>query len=136
MKKLSFILAIVLLAATLFGCGNGYVNKYTAKMMQTSCWDDEASMEFSVFKGVYHFKLKGKNDSDHTLEYDASLGEGEVNVYVGANGERELIFTIKGGESYDNTISLDDKYDGAKTIYVIVESENNSSNGDFEFEYD
>lgn len=135
MKKLSFILVMVLLIISLSCCGNGYVNKYTAKMMQTSCWDDEASMEFSDFEGIYHFKLKGKNDSDHTLEYEASLDEGEVNVYVGVNGEKELIFTIKGGESYDNTIALDDKYDDVKTIYVIVESENKSSNGDFEFKY-
>ena len=135
MKKLFLILVILSLTVTLFGCGNGYVNKYSAKMMKTSCWGDEADMEYSDFKGVYHFKLKGNKDSDHTLEYDASLGEGEVNVYVGVDGEKELIFTIKGGESYDNTILLDDKYDYAKTIYVIVESENKSSNGDFEFEY-
>ncbi len=135
MKKLSFILVMVLLIISLFGCENGYINKYTANMMQTSCWDDEASMEFSDFKGIYHFKLKGKNDSDHTLQYEASLDEGEVNVYVGVNGEKELIFTIKSGESYDNTIALDDKYDDVKMIYVIVESKNKSSNGDFEFEY-
>ena len=135
MKRLSFILIIVLLIASLIGCGNGYVNKYSAKMMRTSCWDDEASMEFSDFKGIYHFKLKGENDNDHTLEYEASLGEGEINIYVGVNGEKELIFTIKGGESYDNTVTLDDKYDDMKTIYIIVESKNKSSNGDFEFEY-
>ncbi len=136
MKKLSLITVLISLTVTLFGCGNGYVNKYAAKMMQTSCWDDEASMEFSDFKGVYHFKLKGNNDSDHTLEYDADLGEGEVNVYVGVNGEKELLFTIKGGESCDQTVALGDQYDGVKTIYVIVESENKSSNGDFEFDFD
>ena len=135
MKRISFVLVIVLLIISLFSCGNGFVNSYTAKMMQTSCWDDEASMEFSDFEGIYHFKLRGDYDSDHTLECEASLIDGEVNVYVGVNGEKELIFTIKGGESYDNTIALDDKYDDAKTIYVIVESENKSSNGNFEFEY-
>lgn len=135
MNKIYFLIVIVLLAVTLFGCVNGYVNNYAASMMRTSCWDDEASMEFSNFKGVYNFKLKGNNYSDHTLEYDASLGEGEINVYVGVNGEKELIFTIKGGESYDNTIALDDKYDGVETIYIIVESESTSSHGDFEFDY-
>ncbi len=135
MKKASFILAMVLLIVSLFGCGSGYVNKYSAIMMQTSCWDDEASMTFANFEGIYHFKLKGENASDHTLECDASLGEGEVKVYVGINGEKELIFTIKGGASYENTIALDDKYDDAKTIYVIIESENYSATGDFEFEY-
>ena len=55
--------------------------------MQTSGWGDEAGMEFSDFEWVYHFKLKGNNDSDHTLEYDASLGEGEVKVNIGVNGE-------------------------------------------------
>ena len=134
MKKIGFVLVLMLTLALLCSCG-GYVKKYSATILITSCQGDEASMEFDTFKGTYNFKLKGKNDSDHTLDCEASLDEGEVNVYVGVNGEKELIFTIKGGESYDNTIALDDKYDDAKTIYVIVESENKSSNGDFEFEY-
>lgn len=135
MKKVFFILATALLCVSLFGCGNGYVNKYTAKMMKTSCWGDEASLEFSDFEGVYHFKLKEKTDGDRTLSCEASLGEGEVNVYVGIDGEKELILTVKGGETYDDTIDLDDKYNDAKTIYVIVEAQSKSTNGDFEFEY-
>ena len=126
---------MVLLIISLFGCGNGYVNKYTAKMMRTSCWDDEASMEFSTFNGTYNFKLKGKNDSDHTLDFEASLVEGEMKIYVGAGGEKELLRTVKGGESYDETITLDDKYDNERTVYVILESTDKCVNGDFEFEY-
>ena len=135
MKKISFILVMVLLTISLFGCGNGYVNKYTAIMMKTSCFDDEASMEFSDFEGIYHFKLKGKNDSDHTVEYEASLAEGEMNIYVGVDGEKELLRTVKGGEAYDETITLDDKYDNEKTIYVILETTGKCVDGDFEFEY-
>ena len=135
MKKILVLLSVACLLVCLVSCGKGYVNKYKAGIMNTHCWGDEASMEFSSFSGTYNFKLKGNNDSDHTLECEASLGEGEMNVYVGIDGEKELIFTIKGGESVDTTVTLDDKYDDTKTIYVIVESVSDCKNGDFEFDY-
>ena len=58
-----------------------------------------------------------------------------MKVYIGVDGEKELLRTIKGGEAYDETIILDDKYDNKKTIYVILESNGKCMNGDFEFEY-
>ncbi|MBQ7307459.1 MAG: hypothetical protein IJW82_02925 [Clostridia bacterium] len=58
-----------------------------------------------------------------------------MNIYVGINGEKELLLTVKGGESYDETITLNDKYNNEKTIYVILESTGKCVNGDFEFEY-
>ena len=39
------------------------------------------------------------------------------------------------GESCDETIALNDKYDNEKTIYVILESTGKSVDGDFAFEY-
>ena len=66
---------------------------------------------------------------------EASLAEGEMNVYIGVDGEKELLRTVKGGESYDETITLDDKYDNEKTIYVVLESTGTCMDGDFEFEY-
>ena len=134
MKKIYFLLALMLTLVMLCGCG-GYVKNYSATILITSCQGDEANMEFDTFKGTYHFKLKGKTDSDHTLDYEASLAEGEMKVYIGVDGEKELLFTIKGGESYDETITLDDKYDNEKTVYIILESAGKCTGGDFEFEY-
>ena len=134
MKKIGFVLVLMLTLALLCGC-SGYVKSYSATILITSCQGDEASMEFDTFKGTYNFKLKAKNDSDHTLDLEASLAEGEMNIYIGVDGEKDLLRTVKGGESYDETITLDDKYDNEKTIYVILESTGKCVDGDFEFEY-
>ena len=134
MKKVCFVLVLMLTLALLCGC-SGYVKSYSATILITSCQGDEASMEFDTFKGTYNFKLKVKNDSDHTLDLEASLAEGEMNIYIGVDGEKDLLRTVKGGESYNESITLDDKYDNEKTIYVILESTGKCVNGDFEFEY-
>ena len=134
MRKICFSLVLILTLAMLCSCG-GYVKSYSATILITSCHGDEASMEFDTFKGTYNFKLKGDGVDDRTLDLEASLAEGEMNIYIGVGGEKELIRTVKGGESYDETITLDDKYDYEKTIYVILESTGKCVDGDFEFEY-
>ena len=53
----------------------------------------------------------------------------------GVGGEKELLRTVRGGESCDETIALDDKYDHEKTVYIILESSGKCVDGDFEFEY-
>jgi hypothetical protein len=134
MKKIGIILMLVLTLALLSGC-DGYVKSYSATILITSCEGDEAGMEFQSFKGSYNFKLRRDDTAEHTLDIEGSLGEGEINIYVGVDGEKELIRTVKGGESIDETITLDNKYDNEKAIYVILESKEKCTNGDFEFEY-
>ena len=134
MKKACFVLALILILCMLCSCG-GYVKSYSATILITSGHGDEASMKFDTFKGSYNFKLKRDGDAEHTLDLDASLGEGEMNVYIGVGGEKELLLTVKGGESYDETITLDAKYDNEKTIYVILETTSKCVDGDFAFGY-
>ena len=134
MKKIGFILVLILTLPLLCSC-SGYVKNYSATILITSCQGDEASMEFDTFKGTYNFKLRRDDDADHTLNLKASLAEGEMNVYIGVDGKKELLRTVKGGESCDETITLDDKYDNEKTIYVILESSDKCIDGNFEFEY-
>lgn len=136
MKKACCVLALFLMFFMLCSCG-GYVNSYSAFLLITSSHGDEASMEFDTFKGSYNFKLKRDGDAEHALDLNASLGEGEINIYIGVGvvGEKELLLTVKGGESYDETITLDAKYDNEKTIYVILETTSKCADGDFEFEY-
>ena len=105
MKKIGFVLVLTLILVVLCSCG-GYVKSYSATILITSCQGDEAS-----------------------------LAEGEIKIYIGIDGEKELLRTVKGGESYDETITLDDKYDNEKTIYIILESTGKCEDGDFEFEY-
>jgi hypothetical protein len=134
MKKAYCVLALMLALVLLCGC-NGYVRSYSATILITSCVGDEASMEFGTFKGTYNFKLKRSGAAEHTLGFEASLAEGEMKIYIGVDGEKELLRTVKGGESYDETIALDAKYDNEKTVYVILESTGKCKDGDFEFEY-
>ena len=134
MKKMYAALALILALVLLCGC-SGYVKSYSTSMMRASCRGDEASMAFRTFKGSYHFRLKRDDAAAHTLDFEAELAEGEMNVYVGVDGEKELLRTVKGGESYEETISLDGKYDSEKSIYVILESVGKCVGGEFEFEY-
>jgi len=134
MKKACLALLLILALLLLCGCGM-YVKSYSATILITSCYGDEASMEFDTFKGTNNFKLKRDGVPEHTLDVEASLGEGEMNVYVGVGGEKELLLTVKGGESYDEKFVLDDKYDNEKAIYVILETKGKCVDGDFEFEY-
>ena len=134
MKKVCFALALLLTLVMLCSCG-AYVNHYSATILITSCQGDDASMEFDTFKGTYNFKLRRDGVAEHTLDFEASLAEGKMNIYIGVDGQKELLLTVKGGESYDETIALDNKYDNEKTIYVILETVDKCVNGDFEFEY-
>ena len=134
MKKACFVLALILTLFMLCSCG-GYVKSYSATILITSGHGNEASMKFDTFKGSYNFKLKRDDAAEHTVDLDASLGEGEMNVYIGVGGEKELLLTVKGGETYDETITLAEKYDNEKTIYIILESVGKCIDGDFEFEY-
>ena len=134
MKKIRFLLILMLIIALLCSCG-GYVKSYSATFLITSNHGDEASMNFTTFNGTYNFKLRRDGSSEHTLDLEADLAEGEINIYIGVNGEKELLRTVKGGESLDETILLDDKYDNATTIYVILESTVKCVGGEFEFEY-
>ena len=134
MKKFCFILILIFALVMLCSCG-GYVKSYSATILITSCHGDEASMEFDTFKGTNNFRIKRDGIAEHTLDFEASLAEGEINVYIGVDGEKELLRTVKGGESYDDTIALDDKYDNEKSIYIILESVGKCVDGDFEFEY-
>jgi hypothetical protein len=134
MKKVCFVLVLILTLCMLCGCG-GYVKSYSATILITSGQGNEASMKFDTFKGSYNFKLKRDGAAEHTLDLSANLGEGKMNVYIGVGGEKELLLTVEGGETYDETSTLAEKYDNEKTIYIILESVGKCADGDFEFEY-
>ena len=134
MRKVYVALVLIFTIVMLCSC-SGYVKSYSATMLKASSYGDEASMEFDTFKGKYYLKLRRDDAAEHTLDFEVSLAEGEMNVYVGVDGEKELLRTVKGGDFYDETIALDEKYDNEKTIYIILESAGKCIDGDFEFEY-
>ena len=134
MRKICLVLVLILTFVMLCSCG-GFVKSYFATVLITSSRGDEASMEFGTFSGTYNFKLRRDGVAEHTLDLESSLAEGEMNIYIGVDGEKELLLTVKGGESYDETIALDSKYDNENSIYVILESVGKCVDGEFEFEY-
>ena len=134
MKKVCLALVLILTVCMLCGC-EGYVKSYAATILMTSSRGNEANMEFDTFRGTYHFKLRRDGTAEHALDFEASLAEGEMNVYIGVDGEKELLFTVQGGESYDETIALDEKYDNEKSVYIILETTGKCVDGDFAFAY-
>ena len=134
MKKTAFLLTLILILFILCSCG-GYVKSYSATILITSRQGDDADMEFDTFQGTYSFKLRREGVAEHTLDFEGALAEGQMDVYIGVDGEKELLHTVKGGESYNKTIALDTKYDNEKTVYILLESTGKCVNGDFEFEY-
>ena len=134
MKKVCFVLVLILTLFMLCSCG-GYVKSYAATILITSSQGNEASMEFDTFKGTYNFKLRRDGIAEHTLDFEADLAAGGMNVYIGVGGEKELLLTVTGVESYEESITLDDKYDNEKTIYIILETIGKCVDGDFEFAY-
>ena len=134
MKKVCFVLVLLLTVFLFCSCG-GYVNSYAATFLITSCHGDEADMKFDTFDGSYHFKVKRDGFAENTLEYEAELAKGEMHVFIGIGGEKELLFTVKGGESRKETIALAPKYADEKTVHLILETTDRCVDGDFEFEY-
>ena len=132
MKKLISVVVLIGTIVMLFGC-SGYVNHYSAMMLITSSHGNEASMEFDTFDGTYHFKLRKDSEAAHTLDFQAGLVEGAMNIYIGVDGEKELLRSVKFGEIYDETITLDDKYDDEKVIYIILETAGKCVDGNFKF---
>lgn len=134
MKKTYFIL-FMMFALTIFCSCGGYVKSYVATILITSSHGDEANMKFDTFKGTYNFKLKSDDFEENSIDIEASLGEGTMNIYIGTDGEKELILTLNSCEAFEKTIFLDEKYSNKKTVYIILESNGKCFNGDFEFEY-
>ncbi len=56
-----------------------------------------------------------------------------MNIYIGVDEEKELLRSVKFGEIYDETITLDDKYDDEKVIYIILETAGKCVDGNFKF---
>ena len=134
MKKVCFMLALILTLVMLCSCG-GYINNYFATIMITSGHGNEASMEFDTFSGTYNFKLRKDDPVANTLDLEASLAEGEINIYISADGEKELLRTVRGGDDFDETITLDAKYDNERSVYIILESAGKCVDGEFAFVY-
>lgn len=125
-KKLTAIgkaLFAALFALTmLFGfasCGTRYTSSYSALVMTTKNLKGHCEATFQRLNGTYVFKTKKSSNGEGSIEYAASLEEGELNVYYDIYGTKELLFTIKAGEEIENVGGY---VESGKTVYIIVET--------------
>ncbi len=127
-KSVSIILAAMLTAILLAGCSS-YVSSYSAVALITSNVSDSAYMDYWQLTGTMVFDLKAK-ENDSRLKYSGEVGSGSVTVYYDDDGNKKELFTLKDNERVDDSLKLS----GTGKIYVIVETDGKSENGEFQFE--
>ena len=87
-------------------------------------------MSFYSFDGRMVFKMKSTGEGD--LTYSAKLESGSATVYYDYYGTKTELFSVSAGEE----ISSHGGYVEAGTVYVIVETDGECKNGDFQFSLD
>ena len=133
MKKIErVIIAAVVLALcfSLSACGSKYVSHYSATMMVRTNTSDEASVSFDSFSGTYIMQLKNNGADEVFISYEATLGDGNINVYYDYNGEKLNLFEI---ETNGSVAEKTETFTGNKTIYIIIESDGKCNEGSFSF---
>ena len=133
MKKFaSAIIATVtlVLCFTLSACGNKYVSHYNATLMVRENTSNKASVSFDSFSGTYVIKLKNNGADEVFIDYEGTLREGNINVSYDYNDKKLNLFDIETDGSVD---SKTETFTGNKTIYIIIESDGECSDGSFSF---
>lgn len=128
-RPVALLLAAVLLVSLLGLCGcGGPKSKFFAVGFVHSNEPSSAFMNFHSFDGTYVFRMKCKDDAAR-LTYDAKLETGELTVSCVSGGETRALFTLRSGESTQDTgVSL-----AKGTVLILVETNGRCQNGDLSF---
>ena len=133
MKKIAGVIiatmALVLCFA-LSACGNGYASNYSGTAIVTTKTSNKASISFGSFSGTCAMQLKNQGTDEVYITYEASLEEGNINVYYDFNGEKLSLFEIGTDGSVEGKTEA---FTGNRTIYVIIESDGKCNEGSFSF---
>lgn len=124
----SFI--IMMLFASMFVTSCKYSSNYSAVASIEISDKDKYEYDFGSFKGTKSLILFAKDD-DAKLKYDAELEQGTVNVYCDYNGNKELLFRLSDNEKVSDEIEID-----KGKVYIIIESEAVSKEGNLKFKID
>lgn len=124
MKKLLTILLTFVICLSAAGCDSDafkYVNSYKAVGMIRSNTNDSAKLSFMSLDGRIVFKLKYDEASEGHIFYEASIEEGEINVYYDIFDTKEHLFRAQAGYPIEGEGGY---IEGGKSVYVIVEADN------------
>ena len=120
---------ILFISVMLTGC-SGYSSHFKAVALVQSNTSSSAYMNFYEFSGTMIFKLKCKNDDGGILKYTANIESGSIRVYCDTAGSKDLLVSI---EPWSNALEGSVSVPQGK-IYIIVESDDKSSNGSLTFD--
>lgn len=123
--KTAFIFTAILVLLT--SCGK-YTSSYKAVGFVHSNGPSSAFMNFYSFEGVMVFSCTGKREGD--ISFSARLESGSADIYYDYNGQKNLLFSISGGDE----ISSDGGYFEKGPVFIIVETNGQCMNGDFKFD--
>ena len=125
-KMIALSVAVIMLLS-LMSC-SAYQSRYRAVGFVHSNESTSSFMSFYSFDGSMVFKMKSSGEGD--LTYSAKLESGNAAVYYDYNGVKTELFSISAGEEICSHVG----YVEAGTVYIIVETNGECQNGDFQFD--
>ena len=123
MKRIVSIVLAGLLLLSLASCGYG--SAYRAIGLVTMQDRSTYSVSFYELSGYASETLRLAS-GEGELYYAATLEEGEVKVYYDVYGEKELLFTVKAGETVEGRGGY---VEGGRRIHIIIETVGSAKNG-------
>ena len=121
------LFAVILIASAAAGCAP-YASKYNAIALVTTNTAKKASMSFYRFEGMKVFRLTV--DKDSVIKCSGKLESGSAAVCYVVNEAKTELFKV-GDDGYTMESTLELKLSG--TVYMIVESLGQCTNGEFSF---
>ena len=122
MKKILALLLLLITVITVTGCDSGdfkYINRYSAVGMLRSNTKDSCRLSFQSLDGQIVYKLKYTKAAEGCIFYEASIKEGELNIYYDVFGAKEHLFMAQAGYPIEGEGGY---IEGGKTVYVIIEA--------------
>lgn len=131
MRKIVLFAAVcIMIVGSLSGCNvSKYTSHWNAVAFVHSNTFQNANMSFSSFEGTIVYELRCKGEEE-MLHYSSTLESGSADVFYDNNGEKVLMFSVKGGSDADGFVG--DLQKGK--IYIIVETTEKCTEGQFRFE--
>lgn len=127
-KSVTAVIAAIMIICCVFSGCNKYNSDYSAVGLVQNDTPKTASMRFISFKGIMVYQMK--SEAGESLFYNASIEQGEINVYYDFDGNKNKLCTVREGKPIQSKLALP----GEVTVFVIVEANEKCKNGDISFD--